>query len=406
LLESIFDTSAAELLGPPQRPGFADDALQEAADYAPTLVADWERQAAEVARLVALSGRVDQEALDLLALQVESTRRLDRRFGAATLLGALRLHAEHIEHLLMYATDAEVRRSLAAVLTDAHALAGWQSLDRGEIVQAWRHYAKSCDAAMATDSTTLYALALAKQAVVLSDVGRTVEGVEMSGRAREIGRTGSALVCSWLAAAHGEALAAAGQRAQCLRAFDRAYAMLPAECVAADGPYLGLDTVHLARWRGHALARVGDPEAVPVLTGALQAHDAEFTRAEAALHVDLMLAHLAADDTESAIEERQRRSSSPIPSAPCGSGEGWPTLPRPECSLRTVGGCHNLTAGAAPSAPAVKPPGIKIGGYRARSRCFRQEPLGTAIEHPAGWVLHPVASSAWSGQRSSRRPQG
>jgi hypothetical protein len=306
LLESIFDTSAAELLGPPQRPGVADDALQAAADYAPTTMADWERQAAEVARLVALSGRVDQEALDLLALQVESTRRLDRRFGAATLLGALRLHAEHIEHLLMYATDADVRRSFAAVLTDAHALAGWQSLDRGEIVQAWRHYAKSCDAAMATGSTSLYALALAKQAVVLSDVGSTVEGTEMSGRAREIGRAGSALVRSWLAAAHGEALAAAGQRSQCLRAFDRAYAMLPADCADAEGPYIGLDTAHLTRWRGHALARIGDPDAVPVLTAALRAHDAEFTRAEAALHVDLMLAHLAADDAESATDERQK----------------------------------------------------------------------------------------------------
>jgi tetratricopeptide (TPR) repeat protein len=269
-------------------------------------MANWERQSAEVARLVALSRRVDQEALDLLASQVENTRQLDRRFGAATLLGALRLHAEHIEYLMMYATDAEVRRSLAAVLTDAHALAGWQSLDRGEIVQAWQHYAKSCDAAMATGSTPLYALALAKQAVVLSDVGSTAEGAEMSGRAREIGRTGSALVRSWLAAAHGEALAAAGQRAQCLRAFDRAYAMLPTDCAAAEGPYIGLDTVHLTRWRGHALARVGDLNAVPVLTAALRAHDADFTRAEAALRVDLMHAHLAAGDTESATEERQK----------------------------------------------------------------------------------------------------
>ena len=85
--------------------------------------------------------------------------------------------------------------------------------------------------------------------------------------------------------------------------------MLPAERAAADGPYLGLDPVHLARWREHALARVGDPEAVPVLTGALRAHDVEFTRAEAALRVDLMLAHLAVDDTESATEERQKASA-------------------------------------------------------------------------------------------------
>lgn len=64
--------------------------------------------------------------------------------------------------------------------------------------------------------------------------------------------------------------------------------------------------MHLARWRGHALARIGDPEAVPVLTDALQAHDAEFTRAEAALRVDLVLAHLAAGDPESAAEQRQK----------------------------------------------------------------------------------------------------
>lgn len=306
LLEAIFDTSAVELLGPPQLADLADDGLQAAAHHAPTSMAEWEHQSAEVARLVALSGRIDQEALDLLASQVENTRRLDRRFGAAALLGALRLHAEHIEYLLMYATDAKVRRSLAAVLTDAHALAGWQSLDRGEIVKAWRHYAKSCDAAMATGSTPLYALALAKQAVVLSDIGGTAEGAEVSGRACEIGRTGSALVRSWLAAAHGEALAADSQRAQCLHAFDRAHAMLPADCAAAEGPYIGLDAVHLARWRGNALARIGDPEAVPVLTDALRAHDAEFTRAEAGLRVDLVLAHLVADDTESAAKQRQK----------------------------------------------------------------------------------------------------
>jgi hypothetical protein len=60
------------------------------------------------------------------------------------------------------------------------------------------------------------------------------------------------------------------------------------------------DERHLARWRGHALARIGDPRAVPVLVRALRVHNTEYTRAEAALRVDLVFAHLAAGDVDSA----------------------------------------------------------------------------------------------------------
>jgi hypothetical protein len=307
LLEAIFATSAVELLGPPPRADLGEANSQVGAECTSSVVADWQRQAAEVARLVARSARVDQEALDLLASQVENTRRLDRRFGASTLLGALRLHAEHVEQLLMHATDARIRRSLAAVLVDAHTLAGWQSLDRGEIVKAWWHYGRACEAALITESSALRAHALAKQAVVLSDVGRTADGAAMSGHARSLGRSGAAMLRTWLAAAHGEALAAAGERMDSLRAFDEAIAAMPSGCTfdSDEEPYVGLDDVHLARWRGHALARIGDPEAVQILSGALHDHDAEFTRAEAALRVDLSLAHLAAGDAAAADEQRQ-----------------------------------------------------------------------------------------------------
>ena len=110
LLEAIFATSAMELLGPPPRADLGEANSQVGAKCVSSVVADWQREAAEVTRLVARSARVDQEALDLLASQVENTRRLDRRFGASTLLGALRLHAEHVEQLLMHATDARIRR--------------------------------------------------------------------------------------------------------------------------------------------------------------------------------------------------------------------------------------------------------------------------------------------------------
>jgi hypothetical protein len=257
LLEAIFATPTMELLGPPPRADLGEANSQVGVGDALSVVADWQREAAEVARLVARSARVDQEALDLLASQVDNTRRLDRRFGASTLLGALRLHAEHIEQLLTHATESRIRRSLAGVLVDAHTLAGWQSLDRGEVVSAWRHYGKACDAALITESVALRAHALAKQAVVLADIGRTADGAAMSGYARSLGDSGTAMLRTWLAAAHGEALAAAGKPADSLRAFDEASAAMPPPCFRAshgdEEPYVGLDDVHLARWRGHAL---------------------------------------------------------------------------------------------------------------------------------------------------------
>jgi hypothetical protein len=324
LLEAIFATPAVELLGPPPRPGHV--AAGHGDDIRAT-VDDWEREAAEVARLVATSRRVDPETLTLLASQVENTRRLDRRFGAATLLAALRLHADHVENLLAYATEAATRRALAAILTDAQTLAGWQSLDRGEIVNAWRHFGMACDAALTAESPALHAHALA----VLADIGRGDDSAAMSEHARTMGRPASALLCAWLAAAHGEALAAAGRQADSRRAFDPAAQAVPSDCLPdADGPYVALDEVHLARWRGHALARVGDPGAIPVLLGALDVHDAEFTRAEAALRADLTFAHLATGDLESAAEQhreaiavadavgsvRQRRRLADLPGPP------------------------------------------------------------------------------------------
>jgi hypothetical protein len=44
--------------------------------------------------------------------------------------------------------DGATPRALATVLTDALTLAGWQSLDRGEVGRACDHYRRACDAAL------------------------------------------------------------------------------------------------------------------------------------------------------------------------------------------------------------------------------------------------------------------
>lgn len=58
--------------------------------------------------------------------------------------------------------------------------------------------------------------------------------------------------------------------------------------------------MHLARWRGYALARFGHPDAIAVLTDALARLDSSFVRAETALRVDLAVALTANGDRDEA----------------------------------------------------------------------------------------------------------
>ncbi|MGH3901330.1 MAG: hypothetical protein ACRDTA_24385 [Pseudonocardiaceae bacterium] len=125
------------------------------------------------------------------------------------------------------------------------------------------------------------------------DTGATGDAVDLLDRARRrANATSPRILRAWLAAAHGETLAAHGDRAASLHAFDRAAELLSSD-PTNERPYVALDAVHLARWRGHALARVGDPHAIAVLTDALNRLDPSCVRAETALRVDLATALVA-----------------------------------------------------------------------------------------------------------------
>jgi tetratricopeptide (TPR) repeat protein len=289
LLERIFTIPAEDLLAPAT-------AMKDA-----RAVDQYEQGSVELNSLISTAQRIDRSVVQLLADQIETIRKIDRRFGAAGLLGALRQHADHIEQLLEYSVGGPHDRALAAVLADAHTLAGWQSLDRGEVHLAWQHYRGAIDAARAAECSALLAHAFAEQAVVLTGIGRTADAAQLSKRARALGADSPTLLRSWLAAAHGEALAADRQQDASLHAFDNALALLPdTPTRLADGPYLALDAAHLTRWRGHALASSGHPDAITVLTDALDKHDTEFARAEAGLRTDLVLAYIAGGERDAA----------------------------------------------------------------------------------------------------------
>ncbi|MGQ0717531.1 MAG: hypothetical protein ACT4NP_09495 [Pseudonocardiales bacterium] len=213
-----------------------------------------------------------------------------------------------MHQLLIYRAGPQ-RPELAGVLVEASTLAGWQALDRAALGQAWTHYERAKAAAREADSRALLAHATAEQAFVLIDLDETTAAVDQLAHARNIANgTATPLLRAWLAAAHGETLAAAGHADDARRAFDTADTLIPADLVDPALPFLFLGASHLDRWRGHALARVGALEAIDQLTAALTRLPADFVRARTGLLVDLAYAYAAAGDRDAALAHtRQAR---------------------------------------------------------------------------------------------------
>jgi tetratricopeptide (TPR) repeat protein len=198
---------------------------------------------------------------------------------------------------------------LAVVLTEAAALAGWEALDRNNITQAWSLHETAKSAAREAGSPILLAHATAQQAFILIDLGETSAAVEQLADARRLADDiAPSLLRAWLAAAHGEGLAATGERDAALRAFDAAGVLLPADPADAALPFLFLGGAHLDRWRGHALSRLGEPDAIDQLGHALPRLPADFNRARTGMLVDLAFAYAAAGDRDAALDyKRQAR---------------------------------------------------------------------------------------------------
>jgi tetratricopeptide (TPR) repeat protein len=287
LLEQILGVSIDELLTPPSS--------------APTI----DEPAAELRQRLQASSRVDEPMLAILQEQVNGIRRLDRQLGATVAHEEVLAKITQVTGLLNYNLSSRIRERLAALLSELHCLAGWQALDLGRTTQAWSQYTSAVTAAQLSGAAPYIALAAAGRAFVLTDIGASNDAVEMMAHIREATEQKcSRLLRSWLAAAHGEVLIAHGQSAKSLVAFDQAVSLLPNDPTGEVAPYVALNPVHLARWRGHALAKSGDRSAVDVLTNALNDLDDTFVRAETALRVDLCIALFTTGREPEAINER------------------------------------------------------------------------------------------------------
>lgn len=279
--------------------------------------ADEADQGDELRARLRLARSIDATTVEVFRQQVDNARHVDRRFGAITLFEQLHSNIKQIEDLLHYSTIAGHREALAAVLTEVSTLAGWNALDRNAYRQAWDHYERAKAAAREAGSAPLLAHATAEQAFVLIDIGEVEQAAQQLAHARAIAEgVASPLLRSWLAAAHGEGLAATGQRDEALRAFDASGALLPQNHQDPALPFIFLGGSNLDRWRGNALAKLGEPDAIDHLTDVLARVPGEFTRARVGTLVDLAFAHAAAGDRDAArhYAQQARRVASQIKS--------------------------------------------------------------------------------------------
>ncbi|WAL63765.1 hypothetical protein ORV05_22515 [Amycolatopsis cynarae] len=288
LLERIFETEIDRLLAP------LHDTDEEAEN--------------ELRQMLNLVRRIDDSVLAVLHDQLNALRRLDRQFGAVT-HNEVVAKCRQIAQLFTHSLAPGTRAPLAALLSEISTLAGWQALDMGRPSEAWQHYEQAKSAGRESGLPAYEAHATAEQAFVLLDLDDNAAAVNLLEQARrQAEATASRALRAWLAAAHGEGLAANQQGSTALHTFDQAANLLPSE-PPGDGPFVALDPTHLTRWRGHALARSGNPQATDVLTSALRELDPTFTRAETGLRIDLATALHAQDEPAAAAIHAERARS-------------------------------------------------------------------------------------------------
>ncbi|WP_369373630.1 hypothetical protein AB1046_06730 [Promicromonospora sp. Populi] len=214
----------------------------------------------------------------------------------------LRKHLDALASLRTYSVQPMVRASIASVYSDAASLAGWVRLDAGDLDGAWRLHEVAKDAGRESDVPADLVHAIAQQAYVLVDAGQVRDALGLAEHAVEVGkRSASPLVRAWLHAVMGEIAAIAGSKTTSMNHFDQATALLPPDGYDPDAPYLVLDDRGLARWRGAALARLGDEDAIASLQYALETMGDGHLRAAAQANVDLCHSLLAAGHADQAV---------------------------------------------------------------------------------------------------------
>ncbi|MGO4612996.1 hypothetical protein [Nocardia sp. 2TAF39] len=213
---------------------------------------------------------------------------LDRRLGAPAVRIQTASHVAALETMWRTANGSD-RRSIARAQSDTAALAAWQDLDVGNQASASKHYARARRAASRAGDPIMLAHAIGEHAILLAETGHATVALTQVNFAEAFPGLPPLLRC-WLSATRAQVAAATPGNASIARA-----ALACAEADLAHSrpgdevelPFISLDAVHLQRWQGHVLVRLGDPAGSKVCRSAFDELPAEFVRAQSAQLLDL-----------------------------------------------------------------------------------------------------------------------
>ncbi|QIS23698.1 hypothetical protein [Nocardia terpenica] len=238
----------------------------------------------------------------VLSHHTDSLRLLDRRLGAPFVRRQTASHVSALETQWQRSAGAD-RRDVARALADAATLAAWQDFDVGDWAAAGRHYGQAKAAANRAGDPALLAHAVAEHAVVLCEIGYAELALAEVRRAEKFPSL-PLLLRAWLAATRAQVASwCPGEEATVRHALTAADSAL-AHAVSGDDvalPYIALDEVHMDRWRGHVLARLGDPAASVIAEEALRRLPEDFVRARCAQVLDLAEGAAHAGEVEQAV---------------------------------------------------------------------------------------------------------
>ncbi|MGH9063680.1 MAG: hypothetical protein ACRD0L_06890 [Acidimicrobiales bacterium] len=287
LLTAVLGCSEVELGLAPVVEGESEPSAEE------TFAQQTEALAAGLAR----AGSVGEETIQAFQHTTDYLRLRDREGGANHLLHQLRGHQGLLDGAMRYSLSPALRSALATILADTAALHAWHALDMGQLVRSWDAFDTAEAAAKLATNPAIAAFVAAERAYALLEIGRPEDARQLIDHVHGVGsRKVPALLAAWLSAARGEILAAIGENRACRRALDLAAGRLAAADPEPDLPFIVLDDHHLARWQGHCLARLGDPQAIAHLETSLFALDLTFVRARAGALIDLATALASCGD--------------------------------------------------------------------------------------------------------------
>jgi transcriptional regulator with XRE-family HTH domain len=270
-------------------------------------------EADELRAALAASAAIDDSALELIRTQLESTRALDDRLGAAAVAGSAQAQLSYLESALRHSVNAMTRRLLGHLVVDAATLSGRLALDLVRPAEAWRYGETAKAGAREAESSTLLGYAMVEQSAVLTEVGEPSSAISIVEQAISmVSNDAPGQVRAWFEAARGGAMANAGAASEAHTAYQSAERALAERPGRMDLTYpdlpIDFDFPALRRRRGHAYRLLHEDEsAIEELRRALRAGGST-ARELAGVHLDLAWAHGAiGHESEASSHARSAR---------------------------------------------------------------------------------------------------